>query len=275
MSAEDLALTATAYFRDLQGRLCAAFESYEPHGRFAARNWTKPPGHRLQGGGESRLMRAAVFEKVGVNVSHVSGVLPPEARSQVSGADVSDGRFTACGISLVAHMANPYVPAVHMNLRYLATSRAWFGGGSDLTPTFPFDEDTREFHAALRAACDAYRPDAYAEFKAWCDRYFYLPHRQEPRGVGGIFFDDLASADRNADFAFVRGVGEAFLSVYPRIVARRKDIAYDEAARERLLLKRGRYVEFNLVYDRGTRFGFSTDADPDAYLMSLPPVVKW
>ena len=188
---------------------------------------------------------------------------------------MSEGRFTACGISLVAHMANPYVPAVHMNLRYLATSRAWFGGGSDLTPTFPFDEDTVEFHAALRAACDAYRPDAYAEFKAWCDRYFYLPHRQEPRGVGGIFFDDLASADRNADFAFVRGVGEAFLSVYPRIVARRKDIPYDEAARERLLLKRGRYVEFNLVYDRGTRFGFSTDADPDAYLMSLPPVVKW
>jgi len=275
MSAEDFALTATAYFRDLQGRLCAAFESYEPHCRFTARNWTKPPGHRLQGGGESRLMRGAVFEKVGVNVSHVSGVLPPEARSQVSGADVSEGRFTACGISLVAHMANPYVPAVHMNLRYLATSRAWFGGGSDLTPTFPFDEDTVEFHAALRAACDAYRPDAYAEFKAWCDRYFYLPHRQEPRGVGGIFFDDLASADRNADFAFVRGVGAAFLSVYPRIVARRKDIPYDEAARERLLLKRGRYVEFNLVYDRGTRFGFSTDADPDAYLMSLPPVVKW
>jgi coproporphyrinogen III oxidase len=193
----------------------------------------------------------------------------------VSGADVSEGRFTACGISLVAHMVNPYVPAVHMNLRYLATSRAWFGGGSDLTPTFPFEEDTREFHAALRTACDAYRSDAYAEFKAWCDRYFYLPHRQEPRGVGGIFFDDLASTDRNADFAFVRGVGEAFLYVYPRIVARRKDIAYDEAAREQLLLKRGRYVEFNLVYDRGTRFGFSTDADPEAYLMSLPPLVKW
>jgi coproporphyrinogen III oxidase len=273
--AEDFAATATAYFRDLQGRLCAAFEALEPQCRFAARSWTKPQGHRLQGGGDSRLMRGAVFEKVGVNVSHVRGVLAPEARSQVSGADVSEGRFSACGISLVAHMANPYVPAVHMNLRYLATSHAWFGGGSDLTPTFPFDEDTQQFHAALRAACDAYRPDAYAEYKAWCDRYFYLPHRQEPRGVGGIFFDDLASGERNADFAFVRGVGEAFLDVYPRIVARRKDIPYDEAARERLLLKRGRYVEFNLVYDRGTRFGFSTDADPDAYLMSLPPVVKW
>jgi coproporphyrinogen III oxidase len=275
MSAEDFATTATAYFRDLQGRLCAAFESFEPRNRFTARSWTKPQGHRLQGGGDSRLMRGEVFEKVGVNVSHVWGVLSPEARNQVSGAQASEGRFSACGISLVAHMANPYVPAVHMNLRHLATSRAWFGGGSDLTPTFPFDEDTQEFHAALRAACDAYRPDAYPEYKAWCDRYFYLPHRHEPRGVGGIFFDDLASNDRDADFAFVRGVGEALLEVYPRIVARRKDTPFDDTARERLLLKRGRYVEFNLVYDRGTRFGFSTDADPDAYLMSLPPLVKW
>jgi coproporphyrinogen III oxidase len=273
--ADGFATTATAYFRDLQERLCVAFEGFEPRSRFAARTWTKPQGHRLQGGGDSRLMRGAVFEKVGVNVSHVWGVLPPEARGQVPGADASEGRFAACGISLVAHMTNPYVPAMHMNLRYLVTSRAWFGGGSDLTPTFPFDEDTHEFHAALRAACDAYRAGAYTEFKAWCDRYFYLPHRQEPRGVGGIFFDDLASADREADFDFVRRVGEALLAVYPRIVARRKDTPYDEAARERLLLKRGRYVEFNLVYDRGTRFGFSTDADPDAYLMSLPPVVKW
>ncbi|HKF97260.1 MAG TPA: oxygen-dependent coproporphyrinogen oxidase [Steroidobacteraceae bacterium] len=273
--ASDFAAVATAYFHDLQSRVCAAFEALEPHVRFSGRSWTKPPGHRLQGGGESRLMRGAVFEKVGVNVSHVWGVLPPEARGQVSGADVSEGRFTACGISLVAHMVNPYVPAVHMNLRYLSTSRAWFGGGSDLTPTFPFEEDTVDFHAALRAACEAYRPGAYAQFKAWCDRYFYLPHRQEPRGVGGIFFDDLAGTDRDEDFAFVRRVGEAFLEVYPRIVARRKDSPYDDAAREQLLYKRGRYVEFNLVYDRGTRFGFSTDADPDAYLMSLPPVVKW
>lgn len=273
--ASDLADTATAYFRDLQGRLCAAFEAFEPTSRFDARSWTKPPGHRLQGGGESRLMRGTVFEKVGVNVSHVWGVLPGEARGQVAGAESSGGQFLACGISLVAHMANPYVPAVHLNLRYLRTSRAWFGGGSDLTPTFPFDEDTQAFHGALRAACDAYRPDAYDEFKAWCDRYFYLPHRQEPRGAGGIFFDDLASADTAADFAFVRSVGEALLQVYPRIVARRKDTPFDPGARERLLLKRGRYVEFNLVYDRGTKFGFSTDADPEAYLMSLPPVVRW
>jgi len=273
--ADDFAATATAYFRDLQQRVCAAFEALEPSGRFEARSWAKPPGHRLQGGGESRVMRAEVFEKVGVNVSHVWGVLEPQARPQVAGAQDSDGRFSACGLSLVAHMRNPYVPAVHMNLRYLATSRAWFGGGSDLTPTFAFEEDTQAFHAALGRACEAYRPGAYAEFKAWCDRYFYLPHRQEPRGVGGIFFDDLASADRAADFSFVRSVGEAFLEVYPRIVARRKDTPYDDAARERLLWKRGRYVEFNLVYDRGTRFGFSTDADPEAYLMSLPPLVKW
>ena len=273
--ASDFAATASACFRDLQGRLCAAFESFEPVSRFEARSWTKPAGHRLQGGGESRLMRGAVFEKVGVNVSHVWGVLAPEARGQVAGAQESDGRFVACGISLVAHMRNPYVPTVHMNLRYLSTSRAWFGGGADLTPTFPFTEDTEAFHAALRAACDRYRPDAYGEFKAWCDRYFYLPHRQEPRGVGGIFFDDLAGPDAEADFAFVRSVGEALLEVYPPIVARRKDTPYDEAARERQLVKRGRYVEFNLVYDRGTKFGFSTDADPDAYLMSLPPLVKW
>jgi coproporphyrinogen III oxidase len=267
--------TAAAWFRDLQARICTAFEAFEPECRFEARSWRRPQGHRLQGGGESRLMRGAVFEKVGVNVSDVWGVLSEQGRAQVTGAAQSDGRFTACGISLVAHMWNPYVPAVHMNLRYLSTSSSWFGGGSDLTPAFPFEEDTAEFHAALRGACDTYRPDAYREFKEWCDRYFYLPHRREPRGVGGIFFDDLASGDSEADFAFVRQVGEAFLEAYPRIVARRKDTPFDEAARERLLVKRGRYVEFNLVYDRGTKFGFQTDADPEAYLMSLPPLVKW
>jgi coproporphyrinogen III oxidase len=271
----DFAASAAAYFRDLQGRICGTFEAYEPVSRFEPRSWSKPEGHRLQGGGESRLMRGEVFEKVGVNVSHVWGEFSPQARSQVPGAQESQGRFVACGISLVAHMRNPYVPIVHMNLRYLRTSRAWFGGGSDLTPTFPFDADTAEFHGALREACDSYRAEAYTEFKAWCDRYFYLPHRQEPRGVGGIFFDELSSGDQDADFAFVRAVGEAFLLVYPKIVTRRKDTPFDEAARERLLIKRGRYVEFNLVYDRGTKFGFSTDADPEAYLMSLPPLVKW
>ena len=217
--ADEFAVTATAYFNELQQRFCSAFEAFEPHSRFVARSWAKPAGHRLQGGGESRLLRGTVFEKIGVNVSHVWGVLPPEAHGQVAGAAAAGGRFTACGISLVAHMANPYVPAVHLNLRYLSTSRAWFGGGSDLTPTFPFDEDTRAFHEALRGACDGYRADAYTEYKAWCDRYFYLPHRHEPRGVGGIFFDDLAGGDRESDFAFVRSVGEAVLGVFPRIVA--------------------------------------------------------
>ncbi len=275
MNAPEFAGEATAYFRDLQARLCRAFEAFEPARRFEARSWAKPAGHRLQGGGESRLMRGEVFEKVGVNVSHVWGVFPKESRAQVAGAEQSDGRFSACGISLVAHMANPYVPIVHMNLRYLTTSRTWFGGGADLTPTFPFAEDTAAFHAALRAACDSYRPDAYAQYKAWCDRYFYLPHRQEPRGVGGIFFDDLDSGDVRADFAFVRSVGEALLAIYPQLVQRRKDTPFDEKARDALLVKRGRYVEFNLVYDRGTKFGFSTDADPEAYLMSLPPLARW
>jgi coproporphyrinogen III oxidase len=273
--ADDLSAAATAYFRDLQERVCAEFAALEPRARFESRRWSKPEGHLLQGGGESRLMRGAVFEKVGVNVSHVWGTLAPQARAQVAGAHESDGRFVACGISLVAHMMNPYVPAVHLNLRYLCTSRAWFGGGSDLTPTFPFDEDTADFHAALRGACDSYRPDAYAEYKAWCDRYFFLPHRQEPRGVGGIFFDDLASGELERDFAFVRAAGEAFLNVYPTLVERRFRTPFDAAAREKLLFKRGRYVEFNLVYDRGTKFGFGTDADPEAYLMSLPPIVKW
>lgn len=271
----DFAATAAACFRDLQARFCTAFEAFEPASRFVPRAWKKPDGHRLQGGGEARLMRGAVFEKVGVNVSHVWGVLAPEARSQLAGAAEAEGRFVACGLSLVAHMSNPYVPAMHLNLRYLSTSRAWFGGGSDLTPTFPIEEDTAEFHAALARACDTYRPDAYREYKAWCDRYFYLPHRQEPRGVGGIFFDDLAAGTGGAEFAFVRAVGEAVLEVYPRIVARRQAAPYGPSDREQLLVKRGRYVEFNLVYDRGTRFGFSTDADPDAYLMSLPPLVKW
>jgi coproporphyrinogen III oxidase len=271
----DLAVVAAAYFRDLQLRISGAFEALEESGQFNERSWSKPEGHRLQGGGTMRLMRGRTFEKVGVNVSHVWGELAPQFRAQVPGAAESEGSFQACGISLVAHMYNPHVPAVHMNLRYLSTSRAWFGGGSDLTPTFPDAADTAEFHQALRGACDTYRPDAYDEFKNACDKYFFLPHRKEPRGVGGIFFDQLASSDAARDFAFVRAVGEAFLDVYPHIVARRKDLPFNDAQREQLLVKRGRYVEFNLVYDKGTQFGFGTDADPEAYLMSLPPLVRW
>lgn len=266
---------AVAFFRGLQDRICASFEGFETSARFEQTEWRRPDDHRLKGGGRMRVMRGGVFEKVGVNVSHVWGTLSDQGIAQVQGAKESGGRFTASGISLVTHMANPFVPTVHMNLRFMHTSRFWFGGGADLTPTFPFDDDTVDFHAALEAACDRYRPGAYAEYKAWCDRYFFLPHRQEPRGVGGIFFDDLASGDLAKDLSFLRDVGAAFLDVYPRIVARRKDMPFTEADRDRQLIKRGRYAEFNLVYDRGTKFGFATDANPDAYLMSLPPLAKW
>ncbi len=266
---------AAAYFRKLQDRICASFESFEDLARFEQTEWERPAGHRLKGGGRMRVMRGKVFEKVGVNVSHVWGTLSDEGIKQVHGAKESGGAFVATGISLVSHMANPMVPIVHMNLRLMATSRCWFGGGADLTPTFPIDEDTTEFHESLRAACDRYRPDAYAQYKQWCDRYFYLPHRQEPRGVGGIFFDDLNSGDLGQDFSFVRDVGNAFVEAYPKIVARRQHMAFTEDDLQKLMIKRGRYVEFNLVYDRGTKFGFATDANPDAYLMSMPPTAKW
>ena len=267
--------TAATYFRDLQARITAAFEALDPGCKFTCTPWTNPPEHRLQGNGDMRLMRGNVFEKVGVNFSYVWGTLSEAGINQMPGAKESGGRFTACGISLVSHMTNPFVPIVHMNLRHMTTNKGWFGGGADLTPTFPFEEDTREFHAAMKGACDPYRSDAYDEYKKWCDEYFYLTHRKEPRGVGGIFFDNLNSGDGVQDWQFVQAVGGAFLDVYPRIVSRRKDTAYTDADRDKLFQKRGRYVEFNLVYDRGTRFGFVTSANPEAYLMSMPPIAKW
>lgn len=266
---------AVKFYQDLQDRIIKAFEDIDGGGKFEATDWTRDPGHRLKGGGRMRVMRGKVFEKVGVNVSHVWGTASEQGTAQMPGAKESGGRFAACGISLVTHMHNPFVPTVHMNIRCMATSKMWLGGGADLTPTFAFEEDTQEFHAALRAACDAYKSDAYEKYKKWCDEYFYLPHRREPRGVGGIFFDDLDSGDMAGDFAFQRSVGEAFLDVYPKIVRRRMNMPYTEADKDKQLIKRGRYVEFNLVYDRGTKFGFATDANPEAYLMSMPPVVKW
>ncbi len=272
---DEFIASAVVFFKTLQDRICASFEAFEDVSRFEENEWQRPEGHRLKGGGRMRVMRGGVFEKVGVNVSHVWGTLSDQGIAQVQGAKESGGAFIASGISLVSHMANPMVPIVHMNLRLMATSRCWFGGGADLTPTIPFQQDTEEFHARMKAACDKYRPDAYAEYKEWCDRYFFLPHRQEPRGVGGIFFDDLNSGNLARDFSFVRDVGEAFLDIYPKIVARRKNLAFTDADMQKLLVKRGRYVEFNLVYDRGTKFGFATDANPDAYLMSMPPTAKW
>jgi coproporphyrinogen III oxidase len=266
---------AVRAFHDLQDRICAAFEALDPGCKFEHNDWQREPEHRLKGGGRMRVMRGKVFEKVGVNFSHVWGTLSEQGLKQTPGAQESGGQFSATGVSLVSHMSNPFVPTVHMNVRCMATSKLWFGGGADLTPTFPFEDDTQDFHAALKGACDAYRPDAYKEYKEWCDKYFYLPHRKEPRGVGGIFLDDLNSGDLQKDFAFIRSIGEAFLSIYPAIVARRKNTPFTEADREKQLIKRGRYVEFNLVYDRGTKFGFATDANPEAYLMSMPPVVKW
>ncbi|HZF24691.1 MAG TPA: oxygen-dependent coproporphyrinogen oxidase [Steroidobacteraceae bacterium] len=269
---------AVSVFDDLQSRICARLQAFEGQGgaaRFESTRWSKPAEHRLKGGGHMRLMRGAVLEKVGVNVSHVWGTLSEAGIGQLPGATESAGDFIACGISLVAHPANPHAPTAHLNLRYLATSIDWIGGGSDLTPATEYAQDTQEFHAALRGACESYRPNAYEEYRDWCDRYFFLPHRNERRGVGGIFFDNLRGTDWASDLAFLRGVGEAFLNVYPAILERRIQTPFDAADRARQLLKRGRYVEFNLVYDRGTRFGFMTDANPEAYLMSLPPLASW
>jgi coproporphyrinogen III oxidase len=264
-----------AYLDDLQRRLCERFESLEPQARFVSTRWSKPADHRLKGGGHMRLLRGTVLEKAGVNVSHVWGQLSEAGTRQLPGAEASGGQFVACGLSLVVHPANPHAPTGHMNLRYLETSHGWIGGGADLTPTFPYEADTQQFHAAMRAACDPYRPGAYVDFKGQCDRYFFLPHRNEPRGVGGVFFDDLDSGDWPRDFGLLERLGEAFLDTYAAIVERRHATPASAADKDRQLEKRGRYVEFNLVYDRGTKFGFMTDANPEAYLMSLPPMARW
>lgn len=278
--AKEFQRRARSWFEQLRDRICEAIEAIEddyrgpdhetlPPGRFERTPWDRPEG----GGGVMGLMRGRVFEKMGVNVSTVFGEFKPEFAKQIPGADVNPN-FWASGISLVAHPRSPHVPPVHMNTRHIQTSKIWFGGGADLNPITPDDEDTKAFHARLKQACDDFDPEHYPRFKNWADEYFFLPHRNEHRGVGGIFYDYLDD-DPETHFAFTRAVGEAFLDIYPKIVRRHFDRSWTEAERAHQLMRRGRYVEFNLLYDRGTQFGLKTGGNTEAILMSLPPMVAW
>lgn len=276
--------TARNWFESLRDRICAEFESIEAEAGSDARFTYTPWDREAEGlavgeggGGVRGVMTGKVFEKVGVNVSTVGGQFAPDFAASIHGAD-EDPSFFATGISLVAHMANPHVPAVHMNTRFLVTTKRWFGGGADLNPPIPYQEDTDAFHARLRAACTPFGPDVYERYAKWAEDYFYIPHRGVHRGVGGLFYDHLecgddAEYDRN--FQLTQAVGEAFLDVFPQIVRRRMNQPFTDAEREEQLIWRGRYAEFNLVYDRGTLFGLKTGGNIDAILMSLPPLAKW
>ena len=270
---------AAAWFAQLRDHLCASYETLEdeadpsfgPAGRFCPAPWNRPGG----GGGVMSVMKGGrVFEKVGVNISTVHGSFSPEFRANIPGAQET-GEFWASGISLVAHPRSPHVPAAHFNTRFLVTSQTWFGGGGDMTPVFPKDKETQMFHGAFEDACNRHDPAYYPKFKAWCDRYFYLPHRGETRGVGGIFYDNLNTGNFDADFAFTQDVGRAFAEVYPAIIRPAMSLPWTNQDRQAQLIKRGRYVEFNLLYDRGTLFGLKTDGNVEAILMSLPPLVAW
>ena len=272
---------AKIWFRNLRNKIFHEFELIEKEyqekmgipkeSKFHIKEWKRGDGD--EGGGEIGLMYGNVFESVGVNISTVYGKFEPKFATEMK--DSGDGSFWASGISLVAHMCSPKIPAVHFNTRFICTQSEWFGGGADLTPLYEDEEDTKNFHQAFQNACDKFNSKYYPEFKKNCDEYFYLPHRKEPRGIGGIFYDYLNSGDWNEDFELTKEVGLALLEIYPKIVRKHLYENFTETDREALLIKRGRYVEFNLLYDRGTRFGFLTNGNPEAILVSMPPAVKW
>lgn len=275
------------WFSNLRDKICFEFEAIEKeyassnqkpidleidpkNAKFKRKNWDRSQG----GGGEISLMHGNVFEKVGVNISTVYGEFSEEFKSQIPGAE-NDPKFWASGISLVAHMRSPLVPAVHFNTRFICTTKEWFGGGSDLNPMFEDEIDAKNFHEAFKKACDKYSPEYYPKFKKWCDEYFFIKHRNQSRGVGGIFYDYLNSDNFNEDFSFTKDVGLAFLDIFPKLVRQNMFKPWDEESREHQLKKRGLYAEFNLVYDRGTKFGLMTGGNTEAILMSLPPIAKW
>jgi coproporphyrinogen III oxidase len=282
----------SVWFENLRNQICAQFEKIEEEyansdqnlnkklekpGKFVKKRWKRDVLDKNEdgGGGEMSLMKGNVFEKVGVNISTVFGEFSEEFRKKIPGSAENGGKFYATGISLVAHMASPLVPAVHMNTRFIATSKDWFGGGADLNPMYENEKDTKDFHAALKKACDSYDAEAYAKYKEECDKYFFIKHRGFARGVGGIFYDYLNSGDFARDFDFTKNVGLQFLDIFPKLVRRNMFEPFSEEQREWQLKKRGYYAEFNLVYDRGTKFGLETGGNVEAILMSLPPVAKW